>query len=94
MFDDLFHLVCELEHEYREEDGNRVRALQCLDVAKILGDTIDTVERHCTPFMKELRERVRTLLNSDAGLEKSVQNSDEKSETAVTISSQFPTSIQ
>ncbi len=64
------------------------------DVAKVLGDTIDTVERHYTPFVKELRERVRMLLNSDAGLEKSVQNSDEISEKSVTISSQFPVRIQ
>ena len=53
------------------------------DVAKILGDTIDTVERHYTPFVKELRERVRDILNSDAGLEKSV-----------TIPSQSPVRIQ
>ena len=52
------------------------------DVAKILGDTIDTVERHYTPFVKELRERVRDILNSDAGLEKSV-----------TLPSQFPVRI-
>jgi hypothetical protein len=53
------------------------------DVAKILGDTIDTVERHYTPFVKELRERVPDILNSDAGLEKSV-----------TIPSQSPVRIQ
>lgn len=40
------------------------------DVAKILGDTIETVERHYTPFIKELRERVRTILESEGGLEK------------------------
>jgi integrase len=39
------------------------------DVAKMLGDTIETVERHYTPFVRELRERVRHILDSDAGLE-------------------------
>ena len=84
-------------HPHRFRDTLAVdmlsRGASPYDVAKILGDTIDTVEGHYTPFVKELRERVRTLLNSDAGLEKSVQNSDEISETSVTISSQFPSSI-
>jgi hypothetical protein len=31
------------------------------DVAKMLGDTIDTVEKHYTPFVKELRDRVPFL---------------------------------
>ena len=39
------------------------------DVAKMLGDTIETIERHYTPFVRELRERVRHILESDAGLE-------------------------
>jgi integrase len=85
-------------HPHRFRDTLAVdmlsRGASPYDVAKVLGDTIDTVERHYTPFVKELRERVRTLLNSDAGLEKSVQKSDEISETSVTISSQFPSSIQ
>lgn len=36
----------------------------------MLGDTIETIEKHYTPFVKELRERVRTILESDGGLEK------------------------
>jgi hypothetical protein len=36
----------------------------------MLGDTIETVEKHYTPFVRELRERVRAILESDAGLEK------------------------
>jgi integrase len=40
------------------------------DVAKVLGDTIQTIEKHYAPFVRELRERVRTILESDAGLEK------------------------
>jgi integrase len=74
-------------HPHRFRDTLAVdmlsRGASPYDVAKVLGDTIDTVERHYTPFVKELRERVRTLLNSDAGLEKSV-----------TVPSQFPTLIQ
>jgi hypothetical protein len=39
------------------------------DVAKMLGDTIETVEKHYTPFVRELRERVRMILETGAGLE-------------------------
>jgi hypothetical protein len=37
------------------------------DVAKMLADAIETVERYYAPFTKELRERVRGL---NRGLEK------------------------
>ena len=40
------------------------------DVAKMLGDTIETVEKHYTPFVRELRERVRAILEAEGGLEK------------------------
>lgn len=53
------------------------------DVAKMLGDTINTVEKHYTPFVKELRERVRSILENDAGLE-----------SVVTPASQSPRRIQ
>jgi integrase len=39
------------------------------DVAKILGDELATVEKHYTPFVKTLRDRVRVLLDNDKGLE-------------------------
>jgi integrase len=39
------------------------------DVAKMLGDTIDTVERHYTPFVEELRNRVRNILETGTGIE-------------------------
>jgi integrase len=42
------------------------------DVAKVLGDTIETVEKHYTPFTKELRERVRRIMENGEGLEKSL----------------------
>jgi hypothetical protein len=38
-------------------------------VAKMLGDTIETVEKHYTPFVRELRERVRMILETGTGLE-------------------------
>jgi hypothetical protein len=34
------------------------------DVAKLLGDTIETIEKHYTPFVRELRERVRRLMEN------------------------------
>ena len=39
------------------------------DVAKLLGDTVDTIERHYAPFVKELRERARRIMESGEGLE-------------------------
>jgi site-specific recombinase XerD len=42
------------------------------DVAKMLGDTIETVEKHYTPFVKELREPVRSILENGTGLEATV----------------------
>jgi len=51
--------------------------------AKMLGDTIETIEKHYTPFVKELRERVRSLLGNNPGLE-----------SHVTPASQSPKRIQ
>jgi hypothetical protein len=36
----------------------------------MLGDTIDTVEKHYAPFTKELRDRVRRIMENGEGLEK------------------------
>ncbi len=47
-----------------------VRGATPYDVAKLLGDTIETVERHYTTFVPELRERVRYILESGVGLER------------------------
>jgi integrase len=47
------------------------------DVAKMLGDTIETVEKHYTPFVKELRERVRSILESGIGLEELAKKASE-----------------
>jgi len=46
-----------------------IRGASPYDVAKMLGDTIETVEKHYTPFVKELRERLRSILENNAGLE-------------------------
>ena len=52
----------------------------------MLGGTIETVEKHYMPFVKELRQRVRTILQNDvAGLEAAV---------TVTPASQQPKTIQ
>lgn len=60
-------------HPHRFRDTLAVdmlsRGASPYDVAKVLGDTIETVEKHYTPFVPELRERVRTILDSEGGLE-------------------------
>jgi integrase len=39
------------------------------DVAKLLGDEIATVEKHYAPFVRELRERVRHLMEAGEGID-------------------------
>jgi integrase len=60
-------------HPHRFRDSLAVemlyRGASPYDVAKVLGDTIDTVEKHYAPFVPELRERVRRIMDSDAGTE-------------------------
>ena len=50
-------------HPHRFRDSLAVemlcRSASPYDVAKVLGDTIETVEKHYAPFVPELRERVR-----------------------------------
>jgi integrase len=50
------------------------------DAAKALGDTVETVERHYAPFVPELRERLRKIMESPGGLEYDRQ-SDRKIES-------------
>jgi integrase len=61
-------------HPHRFRDTLAVdmlsRGASPYDVAKVLGDTIDTIERHYAPFTKELRERVRGLIDNGEGLSK------------------------
>jgi hypothetical protein len=51
------------------------------DVAKLLGDTVSTIEKHYAPFVKELRDRARRFMENGEGLEK----------TSDTIWAQSPT---
>jgi integrase len=39
------------------------------DVAKLLGDTVETIEKHYAPFVRELRERARRIMETGEGLE-------------------------
>lgn len=55
-----------------------VRGASPHDVAKMLGDTIETIERHYTPFVKVLRDRVRSILETGYGIEDTAaHNTDE-----------------
>jgi hypothetical protein len=40
------------------------------DVAKTLGDTVAVVEQHYAPYVAELRERTRRIMESPEGIEK------------------------
>ncbi len=65
-------------HPHRFRDTSAVdlllRGASPYDVAKMLGDTIETVETHYTPFVRELRERVRKILETGSGLEELAAN--------------------
>ena len=52
--------------------GGRYAGQRCYGpyVAKLLGDTADTIEKHYVPFVKELRERARQLMENREGIEK------------------------
>ena len=60
-------------HPHRFRDTFAVdmlaRGATAYDVAKLLGDEIATVERHYAPFVRELRERVRNLMENGNGLQ-------------------------
>jgi len=64
-------------HPHRFRDTLAVdmlsRGASPYDVAKMLGDTIETVEKHYTPFVKELRERVRNILETGTGIEEAAK---------------------
>lgn len=69
-------------HRYRDTFAVDLlaRGASPYDVAKLLGDTVDTVEKHSAPFVKELRDPARRLMESGEGPEK----------TDCTISAQQP----
>ena len=61
-------------HPHRYRDSLAVdmllRGASPYDVAKLLGDTVATVEEHYAPYVKELRDRARRIMESGEGLEK------------------------
>jgi integrase len=73
-------------HPHRFRDTLAVdilnRGASPYDVAKMLGDTIDTVERHYTPFVKELRDRVRNILETGTGIEEAAKMPSEARQNA------------
>jgi hypothetical protein len=48
----------------------------------MLGDTIDTVEKHYTPFVKQLRDRVRHILETGPGIEETAEMPSEAGKNA------------
>jgi integrase len=60
-------------HPHRFRDTFAVdllaRGASPYDVAKLLGDTVDTIEKHYAPFVRELRERARWIMEEGEGLE-------------------------
>ena len=61
-------------HPHRFRDTLAVdlllKGMSPYDVAKLLGDTVETVENHYAPFVRELRERARRIMETGEGLEK------------------------
>lgn len=60
-------------HPHRFRDTFAVdllaRGASPYDVAKLLGDTVETIEKHYAPFVRELRERARWIMEEGEGLE-------------------------
>jgi integrase len=60
-------------HPHRYRDTYAVdllaRGASPYDVAKLLGDTVETIEKHYAPFVRELRERARRIMETGEGLE-------------------------
>ena len=60
-------------HPHRFRDTFAVdllaRGASPYDVAKLLSDTVETVENHYAPFVRELRERCRGIMENGLGLE-------------------------
>lgn len=60
-------------HPHRFRDTFAVdllaRGASPYDVAKLLGGTVDTIEKRCAPFVRELRERARSIMENGLGLE-------------------------
>jgi integrase len=59
-------------HRYRDSFAvdTLVRGASPYDVAKPLGDTVATVEKHYAPFVKALRDRPRRIMENGEDMEK------------------------
>lgn len=59
-------------HRYRDTFAVDMlaRGASAYEVAKMMGDTVATVEKHYAPFVKELRDRVRRIMDESEGIEK------------------------
>jgi integrase len=59
-------------HRYRDSFAvdTLVRGASPYDVAKLLGDTVATVEKHYAPFVKALRDRARRIMENGEDMEK------------------------
>ena len=51
MFDDLFHLVSQLEHDYRDENGNQAHALGCRRCA--ITTSLNTFKMQITRLLRD-----------------------------------------
>jgi integrase len=73
-------------HRYRDTFAVDLlaRGASPYDVAKLLGDTVATVEKHYAPFVKELRDRARSIMENGEGLEKTHYSKITRSENAST----------
>jgi hypothetical protein len=71
-------------HRYRDTFAVNMlaRGASPYDVAKLLGDIIETVEKHYMSFVKELRDRVRRLRENNEGLENWAQFGHSDPQTA------------
>ena len=54
-------------------------------LAGMIGDTVETVERHYSPFVPALRERVRQIMESGKGLESGTKVAHSKVDSAQVI---------
>lgn len=46
------------------------KGMNTYDVAKLLGNTVETIERHYASFVRDLRERARRIMETGEGREK------------------------
>ena len=46
-----------------------VKGASPYDVAKLLGDTVESVEKYSVPYVRELRERAPRFVEGEEGLE-------------------------